>query len=441
MKNLIVFALPLMCMMAGCSDAPSVIGATASMAVDKTPESEILCLAEAGNDADPHAARMAAAQRNAEQHRDDADAWVEVGRQWVRAARLRADSGFYLNVDGCVEQALAAAADHPAALNLRALVLMNTHQFEAARALSERLLKNNPDDVLALGTLSDSLLELGRYTESLAAAQRQMSVFPGMAAHSRGAYLSWLHGSSARAKLLIRDALHGRSRSEPEAAAWAFVEAARIFWHEGDLAGADAVLLESLNWVADYPAALVLRARIALARQDAAAAITLLTTAHRRQRSVESAWLLHDAYSMQGDGDSAESWFKQAERLGAHDDRFSLGLMLAVLNRDPRRAVTLLEQERRLRAGVHLDDAYAWALYRIGRIDEAARFSAQALRLHTPDARLLYHAGAIQVAQGHRSEGEKLIRRALALNPHFDAVEAIAANALLVTDTRVAGRP
>jgi tetratricopeptide (TPR) repeat protein len=441
MKNLIVFALPLLCMMAGCSDAPSVIGPKAFAAADKAPESEILCLAEAGNDADELDARLRAAQRNAQQHRDDADAWVEVGRQWVREARLRADSGFYLNVDGCVEQALAFSTGYPAALNLRALVLMNTHQFEAARASSERLLKSNPDDVLALGTLSDALLELGRYAESLAAAQRQMSAFPGMAAHSRGAYLSWLHGDSARAKLLIRDALHGRSRVEPEAAAWAFVEAARIFWHEGDLSGADALLKESLNWVADYPAALVLRARIALARQDAAAAIELLVTAHQRQRSVESAWLLHDAYAMQGDAERAESWFKQAERLGAQGDRLSLGLMLAVLDRDPERAVVLLKEERALRAGIYVDDAYAWALYRAGHVDEAAGFSAQALRLHTPDARLLYHAGAVQIAQGRRGEGQKLIRRALALNPHFDAIEAIAANALLATDTRVAIRP
>ncbi len=402
-------------------------------------ESQALCLADsAGNG--PLEARLRAAQSAARQMQPGVEPWIETGRQWVRKARISSDPGFYLNVDGCVEEALAIVADDPSALALRGLVLMNTHRFDAARALSERMLTQDPDNVLALGTLSDAQLELGDYAQSLAAAQRQMVALPGMAAYSRGAYLSWLHGDAERAKSLIRDALHGRSRSDPEPAAWAFVEAARMFWHEGDLIGADALLAESLAWVADYPAALVLRARVALAQGEPARSVDYLTRAHTQHATIESAWLLSDAQAALDANELSQYWFEQAVRLGAQSDHLTLGLMLAVRNQQPERALKLLQSERRMRGGVHIDDAYAWALYRAGRIHDAAHFSNQALRLGTPDARVLYHAGAIRIAQGQADAGTRLITRALALNPEFDRREAAAARALLGAFDALASR-
>lgn len=402
--------------------------------------SQSLCLARSEGLHGPVAASLTKAQAALREHPEPAANWVAVGQQWVRQARISADPGFYLNVDGCVDQALARVSDDATALALRGLVLMNTHQFEAARLLSEQMLQRDPENVLALGTLSDALLELGRYPESIAAAQRQMATLPGMAAHARGAYLSWLHGDRTRAKLLIRDALQGRTRDDPEPAAWAFVEAARLFWQEGDLDGADALLVEALNWVADYPAALVLRARIALAQAEPRRAIDYLQVAQRIQPAVESAWLLSDAHTLLQDDKAARAWFDKARRLGAQGDRLTLAMMLAVHNVDPDLALALLQSERQVRGGVQIDDAYAWALYRSGRVDEAALASTQALRLKTPDPRLLYHAGAIRIEQGQQATGRALIAQALALNPGFDPIEAPIAHALLEQPIALAAR-
>ena len=430
MRRPLLLILCITPLIASCSKTIAPPLNAARVALVEVRESKSLCLADsAGNG--PLEARLRSVQSAARQMQTRVEPWIETGRQWVRKARISGDPGFYLNVDGCVDEALAIVADDPSALALRGLVLMNTHRFAAARALSERMLTRDPDNVLALGTLSDAQLELGDYAQSLAAAQRQMAALPGMAAYARGAYLSWLHGDVERAKSLIRDALQGRSRSDPEPAAWAFVEAARMFWHEGDFAGADAVLAESLSWVADYPAALVLRARVALAQREPARSVDYLTRAHAQHASIESAWLLSDAYAALDSNALSQHWFEQALRLGAQSDHLTLGLMLAVRNQEPERALKLLQAERRTRGGVHIDDAYAWALYRAGRIDDAALYSDQALSLGTADARLLYHAGAIQIAQGRTEAGTQLITRALALNPEFDLREARAARALL----------
>ena len=94
----------------------------------------------------------------------------------------------------------------------------------------------------------------------------------------------------------------------------------------------------------------------------------------------------------------------------------------------------LIDDERRSRGGLYIDDTYAWVLYRAGRLAEARQASDRALRLRTPDARLLYHAGAIQLASGN-SAGRALIEKALALNPHFDLTGAAEARALLARRT------
>lgn len=60
----------------------------------------------------------------------------------------------------------------------------------------------------------------------------------------------------------------------------------------------------------------------------------------------------------------------------------------------------------------------AWVLV------QAATAIGRARRLGTPDARLLYHDGAIRMATGDSIEGHELVRRALRMNPAFDATAA-----------------
>jgi len=155
---------------------------------------------------------------------------------------------------------------------------------------------------------------------------------------------------------------------------------------------------------------------------------------------VETAWLLGDAYTLAGDSAHARLAYAEAERQGRRGDKFTLALFLADKNQHAAEAVRLLDDERRNRGGVYVDDATAWALYRAGRIDDARRMSAQALRLGTRDARLLYHAGAIAIAAGNRAQGHELLTQALSLNPNFDLTGAAEARALLApSPVRLAG--
>jgi tetratricopeptide (TPR) repeat protein len=359
------------------------------------------------------------------------DNWVLIGRQWVRKARIASDPGFYVNVDSCAAAALEVEPGSVRALELRGLVLMNNHRFEEARQLAEEILASNPEDEIALGTLSDALLELGRYEEAAQSAQRQMSLRPGMVAHARGSYIRWLKGDTRSAKAFIRDALIDRDTRDPEPAAWAFAEAATIFWHEGDYDGADAVYAEALKWVPDYTAALVGRGRIALAKDQPRQAIGYLEKAYRIHPLPETAWLLGDAREMLGDAAAAREAYLLVVRQGRRGDKLTLALFYATKNRDIDEALRLIEEERKGRGGIYVEDAYSWVLYRAGRIAEAKKASELAIRIGTKDARLLYHAGAIRMAAGDAARGRALVKRALSLNPRFDWTGAAEARRLV----------
>jgi tetratricopeptide (TPR) repeat protein len=398
-------------------------------------EAKEVCLADPGG-SDPVDRALRAVQQRTRNRSSKSDEWVAIGREWVRKARVSFDPGFYVNVEACAATALSIEADYAPALTLRSLALMNDHKFDEARKVAEEVLKREPDDPVALGTLSDALLELGRYREAAEAAQRQLGLRPGMAAYSRGSYIRWLHGDERRAKMLIRDALYGRDARDAEPAAWTFVEAANLFWQLGDYQGSDAVYAEALRWVPDYPAALVGRARIAIAEDQPRLAIAQLDKAYRLRPLPETAWLMGDAHEALGESAAARQAYDRVVQQGRRGDKLTLALFYATKDRDHEEALRLIDEERTSRGGIHVDDVYAWVSYRIGRLREAREASDRAVRLGTKEARLLYHAGAIHLATGDPASGRALVRRALELNPHFDWTGATEARRLLETQPR-----
>jgi tetratricopeptide (TPR) repeat protein len=362
----------------------------------------------------------------------DTDGWFLLGQAWVRKARHTGDPGLYLSADGASALALARDPNHRGALGLRTLVLLNQHAFREARAVAREILAKTPEDLLALGSLSDAELELGDVPAAIAAAQRMVDLKPNLVSYGRAAHLRWLTGDVAGAKAAYAAAIDAaRGARDQEPLAWTVVQAAMVFWHEGDLEGAEAGFDQSLSLIPDHPPGLAGKGRCRLARGDASAAVGFLRRAQARQPLVETTWLLGDALRSAGDAAGAEKEYARVVRDARQSDPLMLGYFEAVRNRDLPGALRVLEAEHRARPGTYVEDAYAWALYRVGRVSEARAASDRATAYGTADARLLYHAGAIRLASGDREQGFALIRRALALNPGFDAAGAAEAHALL----------
>lgn len=365
------------------------------------------------------------------------EVWIALGEAWVRKAREASDPGLYHGAEDSAAAALSLSPGAPRALALRGVVLLENHRFEEARALGAELTARHPGYAPGHGVLSDALLELGRFEEAAAAAQHMMDLKPDLPSYVRAAHLLWLQGDVPGALEAWRLAVDAGGTSESRA--WARTQAALVRWHRGEHARADAELEVALADFPDHPAALAARGRVALSRGDPDAARRWLERADARAPLAETAWLLADAAEAAGDRAAARRAYAEAERRGRAADRRTLALLLATRGERPGEAVRLAEEERKVRDDLYTADVHAWALYRAGRLDEAAAAAERATRLGTPDARLLFHAGAIQLARGNRRAGAASLRRALELNPGFDRVGAAEARRLLAGADRAGG--
>lgn len=360
------------------------------------------------------------------------EAWVTLGRAWVTKARETSDPGYFLNADACAEIALDLLPGDKQALDLRGVVLLNDHRFGEARDLARSILRDDQENHLAWGTLSDALLELGELEQADDAAQRMMDLKPNLPSYARVSYFLWLAGNTPSAVESIRLAIDaGRDPKNPEPHAWALVQAAMLFWQKGDYEGADAGFARALAIVADYPPALVGRGRVAMASDDAKLAATLYERAYQKSPLTETAWLLGEARLLSGDEKGARDAYRWAEEEGQRADRRTLSLMYSTRNVRAGDALRLAETERQSRGDIYTDDALAWALYRNGRFADAKPIIEHARRYGTLDARLLFHQGAIEIAAGNGRAGKKLLRQALELNPKFDVSGSREAKELL----------
>lgn len=361
------------------------------------------------------------------------DLWINLGRAWIRKARESNDPGFYLNADACASVVLEREPNNALASNLRGLVLLNDHRFEEARDVAQKILTKRSDDPMAWGTLSDALLEMGRYEEAIDATQKMVDLKPNLPSYSRASHLQWMRGDTGHAKQTVRNALDaGRAaKRDPEPGAWVLVQAAMIFWHEGDYEGADAGFDKALERISEYAPALVGKGRVAMANGDAAKAADYFRRAYETSPLPETAWLLGDAKKAAGDAEGAARAYANVEKDGRRTDPRTLSLFLSTKKQNADDALALARAEYEKRKDVYTEDALAWALYRAGKLDEAKASIARARRLGTPDARLVYHEGAIRMATGDVAKGKELVAKALKMNRAFDGTAAKEAEQLL----------
>ena len=365
------------------------------------------------------------------------EAWLALGNAWIVKARDVARPALYANAGACAEHMLAVEPENRLALELQGLVLMNDHRFAEARLKMRAVVARWPDLPVAWGTLSDAELELGNTEAAVEAAQRMVDVKPNLPSYSRAAYLQWLHADLPAAKESVRLAIDaGNDGKDHEPKAWVIVQAAMMFWNEGDTDGALAGFEQALAWMPHFPPALVGKARVLIGRGEGRAAAPLLEEAYKANPLVETGWLLGDAREQAGDGAGAQQAWAEIEKRGRLADPRTLALFLATKDLQHDEALRLALAEKKARDDQYTEDTIAWAAYRAGKLDEALEATVKATRLGTRDARLWFHEGAIRLAKGDTARGRERLAAALKLNPHFDRTGEQEARALL--DGRVA---
>lgn len=371
----------------------------------------------------------------------NASAYIDLtylGQAFARKARETGDVGFYLRAEEALRQALRSNPRYVQASASLSAVLFALHDFEGALALA-RPIVDDPRGVQALATAGDASLALGQYAQAQRAYNRLLAWGATPGAYSRLAFLADLRGDSDQALALMDRAarLAHEAGDYGESLAWYAFHIGELSFRAGRIDLAESHYGAALGVFDDYPLALGGLAKAKAARGDYRAAIGLYRRATRIVPQPDLLAALGDVYAVLGNEKAAREQYRTVALIGklARINRQVYNRQLATFYADHDLRVgearRLALAELRVRKDVYGYDAAAWASYKSGMLEEAARLSERALSLGTRDSRLYYHAGMIAKADGRRAEARHLLSEALSMNPHFDLLQARVARAAL----------
>lgn len=353
--------------------------------------------------------------------------YVQLSALYIKKARETGDFSLNTKAETAVNRALEIDSQDVPARKLQASLNLTFHRFQNALELGLILQKELPSDAFVYGVLTDANVELGNYKEAIDAAQKMVDLKPNSSSYARVAHIRSLHGDSKGAIEMMTLAAKTADPLDKEAQSWCLVQLGKEYFKTGDFAKAEKIYDEALQIFPGYILALNEKGIVRAAQNDFDSAVKILTDSQNRVPLTETIIVLGDVYTKQNDAEKARRQYDLAEvieqKFGNTDLR-RLALLWA--DRDVRldEALATATREHDARRDVYTADVYAWCLYKNGKFAEAKAAAAEALKLKTNDARILYHAGMIEKSLGNKKEAAKFLRLALDTNPAFDVLQA-----------------
>jgi tetratricopeptide (TPR) repeat protein len=359
---------------------------------------------------------------------DSATGYVQLAAVYVKRARTTGDFSLNSKAEAAVERALELSSDDVPARKLKASLHLTFHRFAEALELAKKLQQEFPADSFVYGVLTDANAELGNYKEAVEAAQKMVDLKPNTASYARIAHLRSLHGDHEGAVEMFKTAARTADPADREAQSWCLVQLGDELWKNGKYAESEKVFDEALQNFPNYHLALTGKGRARAAQNDLDGALKLLSDANNRIPNVETAILLGDIYTKQGNFEKAKQQYDLVEvieqKIGVNNDQKRLALLWADHDLKLDDALAITRRESELRKDIFTADALAWTLFKKGQLTDAKKAIDSALNPKANDARILYHAGMIEKDLGNRAEAKKMLETALKINPLFDLLQA-----------------
>ncbi|HXG34940.1 MAG TPA: tetratricopeptide repeat protein [Bryobacteraceae bacterium] len=365
----------------------------------------LLCWAVTVAAQSPAERRIAAAARALSASPSRYELHNELALALARRARETGDPGFYLRAEEALKESLRIAPGNFEGQKVKVWVLLGKHEFSQALELARELNRQMPDDVQVYGMLADAYAELGQYEEAEKAVQWMLDLRPGnVAALTRGAYLRELFGDLEGALDFMQAALQRLPGGETEDRAWILTQLAHLSRLAGRHEIAARLAGRALQLMPGYHYALGELARICTAQGKHEEAVMLLRQRYRAAPHPENLYELAMALERAGELLEAQEAFvrfeQEARRESVTADNANRELVFYYADRagDPPLALRLADEEMQRGRDVHTRHAYAWALFRNGRVAEAAREIETVLAVGVRDPSILEHAAAIRGA-------------------------------------------
>ena len=336
---------------------------------------------------------------------------TRLGWAFVRKARLSYDPGYYKLAEQCTLSVQTRHPGNPDALLLQGHILQSLHEFKEAEPIARELIKVR-NDASDHGLLGDVLMEQGKLSAAIDAYQEMMDLRPDPEAYTRVAHMRWLKGDLGGAIEMMEMAAAAASPREPEPGAWAYTRLGIYSLQAGQLQIAERSASFALQYINEYPPALLLRGRVFLAKGKTSSAIEFLRKAATLNPLPEYQWILADALRATGTEKGAEEVEQKLISSGPANDPRTFALFLATRQQQLAQCLQLALDELKTRQDILTMDALAWALRANGRAAEALSYSQKSVAEGTQDGRLFYHAGCVAMENARYAEASDLFARA-----------------------------
>ena len=354
--------------------------------------------------------------------------YIQLATVYIKRARETGDFSLNTKAETAVNKAFEIKPDDLNARKLQASLHLTFHRFDKALEAGMALNKEVPNDSFVYGVLTDANVELGKYEEAVNMAQKMVDLRPNTASYARVAHLRSLYGNHEGAVEMFTSAARSADPMDKETQSWCLVQLGDEKMKYGKYAEAEKVYDEAMQNFPNYNLAIAGKGRARAAQNDFENAIKLLEDANNRVPDVETAIMLGDIYSKQGNAEKAAQQFELVEvieqKIGVNNDQKRLALMWADQNMKLDQALEIAKREFEMRKDIYTADALAWTLFKTGNFEEAKKASEQAMRLKSNDAKILYHAGMIEKELGNKAKAKELLKKALELNPEFDVLQS-----------------
>ena len=351
-------------------------------------------------------------------------ALVGLAQIFMYEARVTGDHPYYYPAAlDLVDRALAQSPENYDAVITKASVLLSLHKFSEALSVANKAVAIAPERAVGYGALIDANIELGRYAEAVEAADRMVAIRPDLKSYSRVSYLREIHGESEGAIEVMQLAVDAGAPGSEEKA-WAQTTLGNLYLGSGDLEKAEREFRMASLERMDYPFALAGLAGVHAAQGDDKGALALLDKAIVLVPEFSFVELKADIYRATGNNRAADSLVSLVETMLAEDEASGhsmdreLALLYARHGMHLDKAVERAEKELARRPdNIEALDMMAYVLLQAGKTDEAGQYIKKAQRMGTKSGAMVAHAGLIEIAQGNKAEGKKLLGQAMKLNP------------------------
>lgn len=361
--------------------------------------------------------------------------YVMLAQRYSRKAKETGAEECYALAETALKQALDLAPKDVSARLSMSGVLGFRHEFAASLKLAEQVAVEFPEELDALAAIHDAQVGLG---DDAAAAKSlseliKRSKGPSIGLLVRQAHLADLHGQDDEALKLMQQAnglvLEAAGDYRSPGIVWFQVRLGHQLLDMGQIEPAAKQFESAAQAMPKYFLAIAGLAEVRAAQGRFDESLKLYADTIQLCPDPIFFMAVGDIHTHLGHAEAAQSAYATAEQTildsGATPAEFARELSLFYSERDHQsaKAVELARTDLKHRHDIFGHDALAWALYRDGQFDAAAKASEQALATGSRHAKLHYHAGMIQHRLGHTAAARQHLTHALAHNPVFSVLD------------------